>query len=199
MKLNNTPRQYRTDSTLGHIRDANIYIGVVKQYDESQRMGRLGVWIPEISGGESNDPKNWIIVRYASPFAGVTPVSNLVQNSTVMSGSQQSYGFWMQPPDLENQVLVCFVNGDIGKGYWFACIWQQNMNHMIPGIATDIPTEPPENQLRDGVSYPPVVEYNKWSEENPNIILGGSDDQKLTITDAFTGHVTILLIRKNLI
>ena len=30
-----------------------------------------------------------------------------------------------------------------------------------------------------------------WSEENPNFILGGSDDQKLTITDAFTGHVTI--------
>ncbi len=28
-----------------------------------------------------------------------------------------------------------------------------------------------------------------WSEENPNLILGGSDDQKLSITDAFTGNV----------
>lgn len=168
VKMNATARQYRTDSTLGHVRDSNIYVGVVKKYDESQKMGRLGVWIPEISGADQNNQQNWIIVRYASPFAGVTPISNLIEDSTDMAHSQQSYGLWMQPPDIGNQVLVCFVNGDIGKGYWFACIWQQNMNHMVPGIAVDVPTEPPETQKREGVSYPPVVEYNKWSKEDPN-------------------------------
>lgn len=166
--MNATSRQYRTDSTLGHVRDSNIYVGIVKKHDDSQKMGRLGVWIPEISGPNQNNPQNWVIVRYASPFAGVTPVSNLIQNSTDMAHSQQSYGFWMNPPDLENQVLVCFVNGDIGKGYWFACIWQQNMNHMVPGIAVDVPTEPTETQKREGASYPPVVEYNKWSDEDAN-------------------------------
>jgi len=164
VKMNSTSRQYRTDSTLGHVRDSNIYIGIVKKHDDSQKMGRLSVWIPEISGPDQRVPQNWVTVRYASPFAGVTPPKLLKEDGTTMADSQKSYGLWMQPPDLENHVLVCFVNGDIGNGYWFACVWQQNMNHMIPGIAIGTPTD---NKKRDG-SDPPVVEYNKWSKEDPN-------------------------------
>ncbi len=140
----------------------NIYIGIVKKNTDGQNMGRVAVYIPEL-GGDPQDEAHWYIVGYASPFAGVTSPNNLVQNSTVMSGSQQSYGFWMQPPDLENQVLVCFVNGDTSKGFWFACIWQQNMNNMVPGIPTSTPTV--AGSLPG--TNPPTVEYNKWSDQNP--------------------------------
>ena len=159
--VNTTPRGYRkNDDAGGRIRDNNVYIGVVKNNEDGQRMGRLAVWIPEI-GGNPNDEQNWIIVSYASPFAGVTPSSELVHNSVVMAGSQQSYGFWMQAPDLDNQVLVCFVNGDIAKGFWFACVWQQNMNHMVPGIPSGSPTVDTEACG----AQPPVVEYNKRSDD----------------------------------
>jgi len=157
------PNGYRRDSHMGRVRDSNIYVGVVKRNDDGQRMGRLAVWIPEI-GGNPNDPKSWFTVSYASPFAGVTNPNALVENSKALDGTQQSYGFWMNPPDLENQVLVCFANGDTALGFWFACIYQQNMNHMVPGIAVGTPTE-------DGnycSSLPPVAEYNKWSKENPD-------------------------------
>jgi hypothetical protein len=157
------PRGYRRDSHMGRVRDSNIYVGVVKRNDDGQRMGRLAVWIPEI-GGDPNNPQNWFIVSYASPFAGVTNPNALVEDATNLDGTQQSYGFWMNPPDLENQVLVCFANGDTALGFWFACLYQQNMNHMVPGIATGTPTE-------DGnycSSQPPVAEYNKWSKENPD-------------------------------
>lgn len=160
---NRLPRGFRQDTNLGRIRDNVIHVGVIKRNDDFQRMGRLAVWIPEI-GGDPNDEQNWFIVNYASPFAGVTSPNQLVEDSTEMEGSQQSYGFWMQPPDLENHVLVCFANGDTMRGYWFACIYQQNMNHMVPGIASAKPASEVETCTND----PPTVEYNKWSKENPS-------------------------------
>lgn len=128
-----------------------------------QYMGRVAVWIPEL-GGDPNDSTGWFVVSYASPFAGVTSPDGLVQNATDMAGSQKSYGFWMVPPDLENQVLVCFVNGNTAMGFWFACLYQQNMNNMVPGIPAAIP---PDSSKIAG-SYPVGVEYNKWSNENPD-------------------------------
>lgn len=129
---------------------SGIFIGIVmKAADPSQRMGRLKVWIPEF-GGDQKNPKYWYTVSYASPFAGATNV----EDNTVESGgtTQQSYGLWMVPPDEGNQVLVCFVNGDTARGYWFACIYQQNMNQMVPAAGA-APT-------LDGTNEP-VMEYNK--------------------------------------
>ena len=142
---------------------SNIFVGIVKANNDAQSMGRLAVWIPEL-GGDPDDEQHWLTVSYASPFAGVTSPNSLVKDGTDMASSQQAYGFWMMPPDLENHVLCCFANGNMSMGYWFACLWQQNMNHAVPGIPSNIPTD---QQKRAG-SYPPVTEYNKWSDENPD-------------------------------
>lgn len=113
-------------------------------------------------GGSYEDERSWYLVSYASPFAGVTNSDDLKKDSNEMAGSQKSYGFWMVPPDIGNQVLVAFTNGDTAKGYWFACIWQQNMNHMVPAIASNVPTDPALQNGIDG-NLPPVVEYNKYN------------------------------------
>lgn len=141
MPINRVPRQFTRDTHEGRIRDSLVHIGFIKKNDDVQRMGRLAVWIPEI-GGNPEDESSWIIVSYCSPFAGSTDPRRVSQDSQTMEGSQQSYGFWAVPPDLENQVLVVFANGDLSKGFWIGCVWQQNMNHMIPGIAANIPTDP---------------------------------------------------------
>ena len=126
----------------------NVYVGFVKALDDKQRMGRLKVWIPEL-GGEPTDEGSWYVCNYASPFAGATNVFDNT-NGTKWEDTQRSYGFWFVPPDLENEVLVCFVNGDPGRGVWFACLFQQNMDNMVPGI--------PGNNGEVGL---PVAEYNK--------------------------------------
>jgi hypothetical protein len=139
------------------------YIGFVKRNDDAQRMGRLSVFIPEL-GGDPIDPGAWVIVSYASPFAGATDPNSIQQSSQTMAGSQQSYGFWMVPPDLNNEVAVFFANGDISRGYWFACCYQTNMNHMVPGLAINVTTDNPP-------AVAPVVEYNKanvTSTTNPS-------------------------------
>lgn len=142
--------------------DGKIYHAIVKNVDDSQRMGRLDVFIPEF-GGEPDDSTRWFTVSYASMFAGASDVESNVTNSIDYTDSQTSYGFWAVPPDINNEVLVVFVGGDGSKGYWFACVYQQNMNHMIPGIASN-------KSHKEGYQgiLPPVNEYNKKSDESPD-------------------------------
>lgn len=157
-KPTNANRSKTLDSygkTLGRSRDMNgIFVGFVKKIDDQKRMGRLHVWIPEL-GGEPDNPSSWYLCNYASPFAGATNMYDLTEQNT-WEVNQKSYGFWFIPPDLENEVLVCFANqGNTARAYWFACLYQQQMNHMVPGI--------PGNNSQASL---PVVEYNKLSETN---------------------------------
>ncbi len=135
--------------------DGKIYVGIVKNNTDIQRMGRLEVWIPEM-GGDPADSSKWVICRYASPFAGATDVNQNTKDGQNLEGTQTSYGMWFVPPDLENQVLVVFAGGAATSAYWFACVWQQNMTHMVPGVASAQSFEPGG----DGM-LPPVAEYNK--------------------------------------
>lgn len=159
--MNTIPNSYDTGGG-DRIRLHGVYIGIVKNNVDNQRMGRLAVWIPEI-GGDPEDESSWITVSYAAPFAGATNVRNNRRGGKTMEDSQQSYGFWAVPPDLENQVLVAFIDGDVARGFWFACIYQTRMNHMVPGIPINRPTDP--EWQREG-ALPPVVEYNK---DDPDI------------------------------
>jgi uncharacterized protein (TIGR02594 family) len=152
MPLNRLSKDYRPNP---RTKPLGTYVGFVKDNNDAQRMGRLSVYIPEL-GGDPNDPTSWILVSYASPFAGATDPNKISGSSTTMEGSQQSYGLWMIPPDINNEVAVFFANSDIARGYWFACMYQTNMNHMVPGIATNITTEPGPPPKTG-----PVVEYNK--------------------------------------
>lgn len=135
----------------------NVQIGFVRNTADPQRMGRLQVWIPEFG---PDIEESWITVSYASPFAGTTNIDEAKVDDESEAGSQKSYGFWAVPPDVGNQVLVCFVNGDSSRGYWFGCIYAQNMNHMVPGIGMNNSTDSAMNQAFSPY-YPPVVEYNK--------------------------------------
>jgi GH24 family phage-related lysozyme (muramidase) len=126
----------------------SIYVGFVKALDDKQRMGRLKVWVPEL-GGDPTDEASWFTCNYASPFAGATSVFDNT-NGDRWEDTQRSYGFWFVPPDLDNEVLICFINGDPGRAIWFGCLWQQNMDHMVPGI--------PGNNSQPTL---PVAEYNK--------------------------------------
>src|ERR1051325_4548057 len=84
-----------------------MYIGFVKRNDDPQRMGRLRVWIPEM-GGDPAKESSWVIVSYASPFAGATDYTKIRPDSQTMDGSQKSYGWWGVPPDINNEVVVFF-------------------------------------------------------------------------------------------
>lgn len=105
-----------------------VYLGFVKSTYDIMSMGRIKVYIPELCGN-TDDPDTWIPCDYASPFAGATDVTKTNKNS---NSGQISYGMSFIPPDVNNQVLVMFINGDPGRGFWFACLFQVNANRMVP-------------------------------------------------------------------
>ena len=125
-----------------------MYVGFVRNANDVLRMGRLSVWIPELSG-DPNDESTWFIVSYCSPFAGATNIYKNTNEKT-FTATQKSYGMWFVPPDINNEVVCAFINGDPGRGIWLGCLFQQNMNHMVPGIPGD-----------DTSATLPVAEYNK--------------------------------------
>jgi hypothetical protein len=163
MSINRLSRANNPDSNSGAVLLHGSFIGFVKNNDDIQKMGRLSVYIPEI-GGDPTNPQDWIIVGYASMFGGATSVYGLKKGDQTMAGSQTSYGWWGVPPDLDNEVLITFVNGDIARGYWYACVFQQNMNQMVPGIAAST-TDDPSYKSQGAV---PSVEYNKIGEQKPD-------------------------------
>lgn len=135
-----------------------VFVGFVKRADDVQRNGRLMVWIPEFGSAPDNE-NGWIGVNYCSPFAGATNVNTTSQaNTQSFEGTQTSYGMWMIPPDINNQVIVMFLNGDPSKGIWIGSLFQQYMNNMVPAIASDI-----KNYQYPGKDVP-VAEYNKWDQ-----------------------------------
>lgn len=144
----NTPDSYDLDLPgRGTLQD-KFYLGFVKVADDVLKMGRLKVWIPELSG-DPNDEAGWFIVNYCSPFAGATNVYDN-RNENTYQGTQKSYGMWFIPPDINNEVVCAFINGDPARGIWLGCLFQQNMNHMVPGLPG-----------QDSSATTPVAEYNK--------------------------------------
>ena len=161
-------------SARGSSLDTATFIGIVKNNLDPTRSGRLQVWIPDL-GGSEDDSTTWRTVSYASPFFGSTynptaPKENSYKNTT------HTYGMWAVPPDLDNQVLCTFVNGDPGRGYWFACVHSQMVSHyMVPGIAAGNAVESDTADAnvkkyidtQNGTTGVPVVEFN---ENNPDSI-----------------------------
>lgn len=152
------PRSHANRAPGGRVSRYNgVYLGYIKDNVDAQKMGRLRVWIPEL-GSPAGDKSGWITVSYCSPFGGVTNRGFLGQGSDKIEHfdyAQQSYGFWAVPPDLENQVLVTFANGDLSKGFWMGCVFNQYMNNMIPGV-------PSGNSYEDSSTPQPNTEYNKY-------------------------------------
>jgi GH24 family phage-related lysozyme (muramidase) len=160
---NNKPLKGTDFRTPGRITTLfGVFSGFVKDNTDVQLMGRLKVWIPEF-GSAPDNVESWITASYCSPFAGATN-PNLEDNNNVQSfeGTQTSYGMWMIPPDLENQVLIMFINGDPSKAIWIGSLYQQYMNEMIPAMAAST------NNYQYGATNTstgyavPLAEYNKW-------------------------------------
>ena len=156
-------------------KQSGIFVGVVKQIDTTTRTGRLQVYIKQLGGPDPDNPSNWKLVSYASPFFGQT--SGKKGTEFVKAGSDQNtflnttqtYGFHMVSPDIGNQVLCCFVEGEVA-GYWFACINKSASIYMTPGIgAVDVRLIDPVSIQESGLTLDSNKKYpvSEWNENLP--------------------------------
>ena len=162
-------RNYDRNKIPGYRFDTATQIGIVKDNISPARDGRLRIWIPDF-GGDENNPLNWRTVSYANPYMGATYQPATGQNNN-FTGVTHTYGMWMVPPDVGNQVLCTFVNGDPERGFWFACVQSGVGNWMVPAIGSsaDVDVEKASDEIKVSIlpdnNVPPqvlpVVEFNE--------------------------------------
>lgn len=160
------PSNKRRSSAVGGIygekssEGMGMFMGIVKDNIDAQSMGRLRIWIPEFGGAES-DENSWTLVNYCSPFAGATPHNSVTKDGAGFSDSQNSYGMWFVPPDLENQVFAFFINGNLAQGFWFGCAFQNGMNNSVPDMNSEYEhLDSDEASAYNGLTLP-TSEVNK--------------------------------------
>ena len=176
---NKVIKNLRREDAPGTRVDPYPYVGIVKNNLDPTRSGRLQVWIPDLGAAE-DDQLNWRTVSYASPFMGYTShqqsASDPINTDNTFEGVTHSYGMWMVPPDVGNQVLCTFVGGRPGDGYWFACVNPTVSHYMVPGLAAGnkvdfenagdgikksllSPTHIPPQNLPAGIDRPQKLTY----------------------------------------
>jgi len=128
-------KNVRKEDTPGTRVEPYPYLGIIKNNIDPIRAGRIQVWIPEF-GGDSEEPKNWRTVSYASPYMGSTYIAPDGSKTNSWNESPHTYGMWMTPPDIGVEVLVIFLGGDPLKGYWLSCVNSQISRYMFPGNAS---------------------------------------------------------------
>jgi hypothetical protein len=187
---NQVPKWTSRDNVPGQRLDSATYIGIVKNNVDPTRSGRLQVWIPEFGNSQTDSESNsvfWRTVSYASPYFGSTFHPEKSTNNTFV-GTNQTYGMWMVPPDIGNQVLCTFVNGDPNRGYWFACISPTLSHYMVPGIAAG-------NKIESNVSAaisksvlksstpPQSLPVSEFNENQPDSVKGSFYENPKPIHD----------------
>ena len=116
--------------------DPGPYLATVKTAVDPLRMGRLGVNIPALTN--TTDPKASQITwcQYLSPFYGVKSLKATSKTDPYdFKATQQSYGMWAVPPDIDTTVLVIFAKGENtnANAFWMGCVQDPMTNQMVPG------------------------------------------------------------------
>lgn len=166
--------------------DAGIYMARIVGHLDPSFMGGLEVTLLRANGNTLNDSTQTYVVKYASPFYGVTGYDFMGNNTQAKNGTQsgwddtqKSYGFSFVPPDVGSTVLVMFVEGNPAEGYWLACVQDRFANHMIPAIASsdvlDISKEDKTKYGNTAGQFLPVAEINRLANESTT----GSDMDKV--------------------
>jgi soluble lytic murein transglycosylase-like protein len=106
------------------------FLAEVMKNDDPLFSGRLLVYIPDM-GGDPAEQSSWHLVRYMTPFYGIQPLSNSLGADP--ASQHESYGMWMNSPDVGIKVLVMFINGDRSRGVWIGCLPEIGSHGAIPG------------------------------------------------------------------
>lgn len=133
-----------------------IFIGEVISTKDLSRTGRIQVFISAL-GKDKTSTSSRYECTWTSPFAGGTDPAAIGGKIESYEQTQKSYGMWMVPPDIGNLVLVCFGDGNLKFPFIIGCLFPDQYNYMVPGMASG-------KSYSDPNLLVPVAEKNKRDE-----------------------------------
>lgn len=122
------------NNQLGRFNPQFVQLATVMDNRDPTRTGKLKVWVQN-SQSDKDSKGSWFTASYLSPFAGRTPG---VPGAESYQQFPKGYGFWAVPPDVGCTVAIFFANGQPHQCYWFACGYDDRMNTMVPGSASQV-------------------------------------------------------------
>jgi GH24 family phage-related lysozyme (muramidase) len=122
------------NNQLGRFNPQFVQLATVMDNRDPTRTGKLKVWVQN-SQSDKDSKDSWFTASYLSPFAGRTPG---VPGAESYQQFPKGYGFWAVPPDVGCTVAIFFANGQPHQCYWFACGYDDRMNTMVPGSASQV-------------------------------------------------------------
>ncbi len=154
--------------------DSGVLLAKVVGYLDPAFMGGVEVTLLRDQGNSIGDINQTYVVKYSTPFYGVTAYEYMGLNKTDYNDTQKSYGMWFPTPEIGTTVMVVFVDGNPADGYVIGCVPGRFMNHMVPAIGASTEVElSPEDKKKYDTSQPlPVAEVNRKTndlEKNLNI------------------------------
>ena len=162
MRVNATgaPPPHQQQGSANSAKYTGVFLGKIKETHDPLGMGRLRIWIPQLSNAKESDPTGWFTMRYCPPFAGATDTKDeaTARDSKTYPQTNQSYGIWMIPPTKNINVVCAFINGDVNQGIWWACLPPDGHTHSLPGIASG---------STHGQAIKPVAERNRFNTADP--------------------------------
>lgn len=156
----------------GQLGSPGPFLAEITNHLDPTYMGSVEVALLKGIPSSTINQSETYIVKYLSPFYGVTSIRHEGTNSSDFNDVQKSYGMWMVPPDVGTVVMVIFIDGDPNQGYWIGCVPDMFQNHMVPGIAASKQVNlTPEQRQKYNTDYLPVAEFHKSSQllNSPNV------------------------------
>ena len=173
--------------------EKGIVIGIVKENSHSVRMGNILVFIPGTGAkGKSavgdqraieDDPAQWRMVRYATPWYSRTEVVN---QSNEYTETKNTAGIIYPAPDIGTRVLCFFPEGKNQEGFWFACAPDTYMMQSLPEATRTENFAPSKSTQFQPRGSAPAGEFNdKIQENNTNKLTNFSKPTRPLQQDVF--------------
>ena len=132
-------KAFDTSANRGVLEEKGIVIGIVKENAHPVRMGNIMVFVPG-RGATGNtlqgdarsiedDPAQWRMVRYATPWYSRTDTTSQTNSYTDVKNTA---GIIYPAPDIGTKVLCFFPEGKNAEGFWFACAPDAYMMQSLP-------------------------------------------------------------------
>ena len=135
------PRLRHLDEKASKVTPSGIYIAQVRDVEDVNKMGIIRVHVE--GAYRPDEPDEWAIVQYASPFAGTISQDEADGKSVMYDADANdysqvftTYGMWFPQVKVNNKVIVFFAENDFEKGYYFANCLPDYQNSTLPGLAS---------------------------------------------------------------
>jgi hypothetical protein len=180
-----TIASYKDDRD-GAVLISHPVIAIVKSNVDPTRNGQVWVYIENYGGIDPNDAKNWLPVRYMSPYYGTSSDMDSKKNidrtgEGSFTNNPHSYGMWTGSPSVGSRVICIFINGRSDMGYYIGYAPSIGSHSMVPAIASSSNVVPNDTEAENyaGATRLPTAEVNLGNTGKRNSRTINSDPKPI--------------------